>query len=262
MSTVRLDDLPEVDSPQLQNTVAGNAQAQTAFMPCVLEGVTRKIRLSDLASYRTAGTVKEIYSGSSLEIVTNVSSGISFAAFALPGAIFAYVGGTPPDGWLLCDGSAISRATYSTLWITIGTTYGVGDAVSTFNLPDLRGRVPVGLETMGGGASSGRLLNTNFGNIDGSLLGATGGSQTHTLTQPEAPLPAHTHPFTATTTIACGPQYVDDRSSGCNTNALDGVCGSVARAMRVITSQAASDSTASAHNNLPPLAFLNYIIRY
>ena len=262
MSTVRLDDLPEVDSSQLQNNTQGNAQAQTAFMPCVLEGVTQKIRLSDLATYRTAGTVKEIYSGSSLGVTTNVSSGISFAAFVLPGAIFAYVGQTPPDGWFLCDGSAVSRATYSSLWIAIGTTYGVGDAVSTFNLPDLRGRTPVGLETMGDVASSGRLLNANFGNINGSLLGATGGSQTHTLTQSEAPLPAHTHPFTATTTIACGPQYVDSRSNGCNTSAMDGNCGRVNRAMRVSTSQAASDSTASAHNNLPPLVFLNYIIRY
>jgi microcystin-dependent protein len=261
MSTVRLDDLPEVDSSQLQNTVAGNAQAQTAFMPCVLEGVTQKIRLSDLASYRTAGTVKEIYSGSSLEVVTNVSSGISFAAFALPGAIFAYVGQTPPDGWLFCDGSAISRATYSTLWIAIGTIYGVGDAVSTFNLPDLRGRVPVGLETMGGVASSGRLRNTNFGNIDGTLLGATGGAQTHVLTQAEAPLPSHTHAFSATTKVSAARQYVDNRSQGPSTSTLGGV-GTVPRAMRVTTSQAASDSTASAHNNLPPLAFLNYIIRY
>jgi microcystin-dependent protein len=262
MSTVRLDDLPEVDSTQLQNNTQGNAQAQTAFMPCVLEGVTQNIRLSDLAAYRSAGTVKEIYAGSSMQVVTNVSSGISYAAFALPGAIFAYTGKTLPDGWLLCDGSAVSRSTYATLFMVVGTTYGVGDAASTFNLPDLRGRVPVGLETMGDISSSGRLTNTNSGNINGTLLGAFGGAQTHSLTIAESPLPSHTHKFSSTTTIECGQQYVDDRSSGPNGSALDGVRGTVPRAMRVDTSTAATDTTASTHSNLPPLAFLNYIIRY
>ena len=62
-----------------------------------------------------------------------------------PGLVMAFGGTTAPSGWLLCDGSAISRTTYSLLFTAIGTSYGAGDGSTTFNLPDLRGRVPVGL---------------------------------------------------------------------------------------------------------------------
>lgn len=57
-----------------------------------------------------------------------------------------YVNATPPTGWLICDGSAISRTTYPDLFAVIGTSYGVGDGSTTFNLPDKRGRVSVGLD--------------------------------------------------------------------------------------------------------------------
>ena len=58
------------------------------------------------------------------------------------GVIQMYAGTTPPDGWLLCDGSAVSRTTYAALFAVIGTTYGAGDGSTTFNLPDLRGLQP------------------------------------------------------------------------------------------------------------------------
>jgi len=60
------------------------------------------------------------------------------------GAIVPYVGASPPVDWLACDGAAISRTTYAELYAAIGTTFGVGDGSTTFNLPDLRGRAPVG----------------------------------------------------------------------------------------------------------------------
>lgn len=63
------------------------------------------------------------------------------------GAIVAYGGTLPPTGFLLCDGSAVSRVTFSALFAVLGTTYGVGDGSTTFNLPNLKGRVPVGLDT-------------------------------------------------------------------------------------------------------------------
>lgn len=56
------------------------------------------------------------------------------------GTIVAYGATTAPEGWLLCDGSAVSRATYATLFSAIGTSFGAGDGTSTFNLPDFRGR--------------------------------------------------------------------------------------------------------------------------
>ena len=78
------------------------------------------------------------------------------------GSIMAWGTNTPPANWLLADGSAVSRSVYSSLFAVIGTQYGTGDGTTTFNLPDLRGRVPVGKN---GGT---------FG-----TLGATGGSETH-----------------------------------------------------------------------------------
>ena len=78
------------------------------------------------------------------------------------GAIQMYGGTTAPSGWLICDGSAISRTTYVDLFNVIGTTYGSGDGSTTFNIPNLKGRVPVGLDSS----------DTSF-----DTLGETGGSK-------------------------------------------------------------------------------------
>lgn len=75
----------------------------------------------------------------------------SGAEAAIPtGTLTAFAGVTAPAGWLVCDGSAISRSTYSDLFGVIGTSYGAGDGSTTFNLPDLRGRVVVGYAASGG----------------------------------------------------------------------------------------------------------------
>jgi microcystin-dependent protein len=59
---------------------------------------------------------------------------------APPGAIMAFAASAAPTGWLICDGSAISRATHATLFAVVGTTWGAGDGSTTFNVPDLRGQ--------------------------------------------------------------------------------------------------------------------------
>ena len=61
-----------------------------------------------------------------------------------PGTVTAFAGSTAPAGWLLCDGSAVSRTAYAALFAVIGTTYGAGNGSTTFTLPDLRGRVAAG----------------------------------------------------------------------------------------------------------------------
>jgi microcystin-dependent protein len=91
------------------------------------------------------------------------------------GTIVPFGSNTIPENWLLCDGSAVSRTTYQTLFNTIGTTYGAGDGFTTFNLPDLRGRVSVGKSS-----------DTEF-----DTLGETGGEKKHILTIDE--MPSHTH---------------------------------------------------------------------
>lgn len=88
------------------------------------------------------------------------------------GTILPYTSSTMPEGYLLCDGSAVSRATYADLFDVIGTTYGAGDGSTTFNLPNLKGKVPVGQDTS----------DTSF-----DTLGETGGEKTHTLVNNELP---------------------------------------------------------------------------
>ncbi len=92
----------------------------------------------------------------------------------------------PNSSWLVCDGSAVSRTTYSDLYTVIGVTYGTGNGSSTFNLPDFRARVPVGY-------NSGAIDDNSDGSNDRSsrAIAATGGAESVTLATSE--LPSHTH---------------------------------------------------------------------
>jgi len=88
------------------------------------------------------------------------------------GCIQMYGGSTAPTGFLLCDGGAVSRASYADLFAIIGTTYGAGDGSTTFNVPDLRQKFPLGKAASG----------------TGNALGTTGGAIDHTHS-----VPAHYH---------------------------------------------------------------------
>lgn len=106
------------------------------------------------------------------------------------GLVFDYAGTTPPTGFLLCYGQAVSRTTYAKLFAAIGTTYGAGDGSTTFNLPDYRGVVTAGLDNMGGAAAN-RLIAPW---IAGNTLGAISGAQYHQLSI--AQIPSHSHTLT------------------------------------------------------------------
>lgn len=73
-----------------------------------------------------------------------IQTGDTGSASDFRGMIFPYAGSSAPTGFLLCDGSAVSRATYSGLFALISTTYGAGDGSTTFNVPNLAGRFPLG----------------------------------------------------------------------------------------------------------------------
>lgn len=98
------------------------------------------------------------------------------------GTVLPFAGISSPTGWLLCDGSAVSRTTYSRLFSAIGSTYGAGDGSTTFNLPDLRGRAVAGKDDMGGTAAN-RLGVTMSGTRGSTANGViTGLSSTAGLT--------------------------------------------------------------------------------
>lgn len=201
------------------------------------------------------------------------------------GSVQDYAGSTAPSGWLLCYGQAVSRTTYEDLFDVIGTTYGVGDSSTTFNLPDLRGRVVAGKDDMGG-TSSNRLTGIS-GGVDGDGLGNTGGVQTHTLT--ETQIPSHTHDAgtlatgndTHTHNVYGGTSGPNDTvfgvgsASAVGVGALQQTTGNSYRSdlggnstqilqndthNHTITGSTGSIGSGGAHNNVQPTIILNKII--
>lgn len=155
------------------------------------------------------------------------------------GLIFPYAASAAPSGYLVCDGSAVSRTTYATLFTLIGVTYGSGDGGTTFNIPDLRGRVIAGHDIAVGGSLADRLTGLT-GGVDSDTIGNTGGDEKHTLTIAE--IPAHTH----TTPRGGADMLRGDSASEAASNAA-GTTGSA--------------GGGGAHNNVQPTIILNYIIK-
>jgi microcystin-dependent protein len=123
----------------------------------------------DLAFMENDGNLEAYFSG-------------AWRPFIPAGVIEFFAGTTVPPGWLACTGQAVSRTTYARLFGVVGTTYGSGDGSTTFNLPDLRQRFPLGKADSG----------------TGSTLGSTGGSINHVHTGPShthsGPSHSHTNP--------------------------------------------------------------------
>jgi microcystin-dependent protein len=120
------------------------------------------------------------------------------------GAIQQFAGSSAPSGYLLCEGQAVSRTTYSALFAVIGTTYGTGDGSTTFNVPNLKGKIPVGL---------------NSSDVSFDARGETGGEKTHTITTAE--LPSHNHSFTGTAhSHTVDPTSVSSSTTGAHTHTV------------------------------------------
>jgi microcystin-dependent protein len=182
-----------------------------------------------------------IVAGALTRVVTINGSGIEVNGSQVTpvGAVLPFAGDVAPTGWLLCYGQPVSRTTYAALFDVVGTTYGIGDGSTTFNLPDLRGRVAAGKDDMGG-SGAGRLTDVLSGGVDGETLGAAGGEQGHVLTVAE--LAAHAHTERAPVVSGSFESGVTPRQIGADT--LTGLTGDDA-----------------AHNTVQPTIILNYIIR-
>lgn len=199
------------------------------------------------------------------------------------GEIIAYPSTDIPDGFLKCDGSAISRTDYADLFTVIGTSYGNGDGSTTFNLPDLVGKVPISVS-------------------NSHALGTSGGEETVILDTTEIPshlhnVPQHGHANTilATTpslshSITAQPAFTYTQVNGTRSIDIYNTGSSVitsrtATAVTLSTKLAISDHAASActmsgsvvecaeltsgsngsgaaHNNMMPYLALTYLIRY
>lgn len=153
------------------------------------------------------------------------------AVSAPTGEVTMFAGSSAPTGWLLCDGSAVSRTTYSALFAVVSTTYGTGDGSTTFNVPNLKGRAPVGVDS----------TQTEF-----AALGTTGGEKTHVLSVAE--MPSHTHQE----------RYSLNGASGTNMGSLTSSGGGAYTNAEQTTQ---TTGGGGAHNNLQPYLSLNFIIK-
>lgn len=181
----------------------------------------------------------------------------------LTGVVLPYAGSSAPSGFLLCSGQVVNRVDYPNLFSVIGTTYNVsGETAAQFRLPDLRGRVPAGVDNMGGTAAS-RLTTAGSG-LNGATLGAAGGGETHTLTT--AQMPQHNHGVTDPGHMHTLQQRLGTTTSG-NTYAMQ---GSADNSTLTTVNGALSNTTGitiqnngsgQAHPNVQPTLVMNYIIK-
>lgn len=155
--------------------------------------------------------------------------GMDLVVTRLVGEIKMWAGDTVPYGWLLCDGSEVSKTEYPYLYSSIGDLWGTPNSSSNFKLPNLAGRVPVGY---------------NSADTDFAPVGHIGGEKTHKLTKAE--MPEHTHRLYSRSVYRGSGNYV----AHCDEN-------------NASTSYAYSTGSAgggAAHNNLQPYAVVKYII--
>jgi microcystin-dependent protein len=179
--------------------------------------------------------------------------------------LIAYAGSSSPTGWLLCDGSPQLKASYPDLWALIGSTYGTA-TLTQFYLPDLRGRIPVGLDNMGG-TDAARLSVAN-------TLGDAGGVQTVTLDSTQ--VPNHGHGATVTDPQHSHPTVINiQHGDGTVVNAptealITGLQQGGRRRYTDVTNNAstgisvavaATTGGGGSHNNMQPYILTNYIIK-
>jgi microcystin-dependent protein len=162
--------------------------------------------------------------------------------------VLAIPNGRAPQDWLLCDGSMVNINQYQTLYSLIGTTYG-GNGVTTFGLPDMRGRLPVGQGT--GTGLTPRAIGQSYGTEQAQV--------------PAAALPQHSHPFNILNTPATTPAIsagVGFATTASPTVAYlkDGLGTTGGTEISLFNGSVSNVGGGAGHNNIMPCVTMNFII--
>lgn len=172
----------------------------------------------------------------------------------LPTGTLLKVGfGSVPSGYLSANGAAVSRTTYAALFAVIGTTWGVGDGSTTFNLPDMRGRTAIGSGT--GSGLSARTVGQTTGLESINLSASEMPAHSHTVVEPNSGQ-GHQHTLPDATTGGGGTLYFQNTASGSWTVSNGATLGSNAPAITV--GSAGSDA---AHQNMQPSLGVQYVVK-
>ena len=150
------------------NGTANASPGVTGVLPAAYGGTGRTDgKAVAWVTPRTVSLTGAVVGSASVDGSANVSISTTMTVSGVPtGAIMAFDLTTPPDGWLLCDGRAVSRTTYAALFAAIGTRHGSGDGSSTFNLPDMDGLF---IEGTTDASKVGQKIEAGLPNITGSL---------------------------------------------------------------------------------------------
>jgi microcystin-dependent protein len=235
--------------------------------------------LNDVASKPTARSNLGLgsmatQSSSSVNITGGTITGVSgLGGGSVPeGTVIFYAGSSAPTGFLKCNGAAVNRTTYATLFAAIGTTYGVGDGSTTFNLPDTRGEFPRFWDDAKG-VDSGRTIGSYQSEafVDHTHTGTTASGGSHTHTGSTDSQGAHTHTvstysggsdgssYIKTTTLPSGsPSTKTTSSSGTHTHTLT-IASATAHTHTITTGGASTGSgTETRPRNIAFLGCIKY----
>jgi microcystin-dependent protein len=216
-----------------------------------------------------ATTVSVILKGDGSGGTTAAIPGTDYQTPIPAGSIIDYGGAAAPSGWLLCDGSAVSRTTYSALFSAINTAYGVGDGATTFNVPDYRGRSSVG--TGAGSGLTNRAIGSSFGEethvlVTGELathnhvVNIVDPGHTHTANVAD---PGHLHGYNSGGAVGAGFPTLGNANGG-NPNTFAAVTGitvtNVANTTG-ITATSNNNGSGTGHNNMQPSLVATKIIK-
>lgn len=250
-----------------------------ALMDVTSAGVARVGGIAGAASNPTtqllsgSGVVATLTTGGGIQVgsptggdqgagTINAASGVfsnGAQVSRLSGEIIAYGGASAPAGWLMCDGSSYSTTSYAALFAVVGYTY--GGSGSTFNVPDMRGRVAAGPDNVTNRISTGAPGGFAPGT---ATIGATAGEGAHTLSQTE--MPSHNHAISAVDSgHSHGVNLLTSGSSnfGVQGGTQGGPTGTAETqsASANISASAANTGGGAGHNTVQPTLIVNFIIK-